>query len=106
MNQGRNALLSALADYRCHSVIVYFRNASEDHASVDDIATVFARRDQADQTQIAIRLHHAVLPKLANVGLVDYDARTKMVRYRGHSQPEQVEESLSEFGSGMSWRCE
>lgn len=106
MDQGRDALLSALTNQHCRFVIAYFRNASEDHASVDDVAAALARRDHADETQIAIRLHHVTLPKLDDIGLVDYDARTKTVRYYGHSRLEHVEESLSGFGSGMSWRSE
>ncbi|WP_425498516.1 DUF7344 domain-containing protein [Haloprofundus halobius] len=106
MNQGKDALLSALANHRCRSVITYFRNASEDHVTVGDVAAALARRDHTDETQIATRLHHVALPKLDTVGLVDYDARTKTVRYHGDSQLEHVEESLSEFDSGMSPRSE
>ncbi|WP_425499278.1 DUF7344 domain-containing protein [Natronosalvus rutilus] len=106
MNQGKNALLSALANQHCRSVVAYFRNASEDHASVDDVVTALARRDHADETRITIRLHHIALPKLNDVGLVDYDARTRTIRYYGHSQLEHAEESLIEYGSGILWRCE
>ncbi|AHG00771.1 hypothetical protein HALLA_06880 [Halostagnicola larsenii XH-48] len=106
MNQGGNALLSALANRYSRSVIAYFRNTTEDHTSVDDIAAVLARRDHADETQIGIRLHHVVLPKLDAVGIVDYDSRTKTVRYHGHSQLEHLEESLFEFGSKVSRRSE
>lgn len=106
VNQGRDDLLSALTDQHCRFVIAYFRNVSADHASVDDVAAALARRDHADQTQVAIRLHHVALPKLDDVGFVDYDARTNTVRYHGHSELERIEEDLSEFGFGMSSRSE
>lgn len=105
-NRGRNALLSALANQHCRSVIAYFRNTSDDRASVDDVAAALAQRDHADETKIAIQLHHVALPKLDGVGLVDYDERTKTVRYHGHSHLEQLEESLSESGFGMLRRGE
>ncbi|MFC7213181.1 hypothetical protein ACFQO4_03690 [Saliphagus sp. GCM10025334] len=95
----RDTLLLALANRHSRFVIEYFKDAPEDHATVDDIATAFARRDHADETQVAIRLHHAALPKLDDAGLVDYDRRTKTVRYHGHSQLEQVAERFSESGS-------
>lgn len=104
MNQGKNALLSALADPLRRSVIAYFRNAPEDYAPVDDVAAALSRRDHADETRIAIRLHHAALPKLDDVGVVDYDARTRTIRYRGHPDLEHLEGSLSVFGPELSQR--
>lgn len=95
-HEGRATFLSALATQHCRSVIAYFRNASSDHASVDEVASTLAGRDNVDETQIATRLHHAVLPKLDDVGLIDYDARTNTARYHGHTRLEDVDEFLSE----------
>ena len=41
-----------------------------------------------DETDIAITLHHSTLPKLADTDLLDYDPRSKTVRYCGHTEAE------------------
>lgn len=89
-------LLSALANQHCRFVLSYFGNTSEEYAAVDDLATALARRDPEDENRAAKHLHHIALPKLADAGLVDYDARTKTVRYRGHPRLEKVREYVSE----------
>ena len=99
MNPRGDTLLSALANQQCRLVLSYFRDASEEHASLEDVATVLARRDHADETQVAIRLHHVALPKLDDVGLVDYDARTETVRYHDHSRLTYPQGCCFEFDS-------
>ena len=94
-------LLTTLADEHCRFVRSYFEDATEDHASVDDLATALARRTHADDTRVAVRLHHVALPKLDDVGVVDYDARTRTVRYHGHARLDQVQECLLESSSAI-----
>ena len=38
--------------------------------------------DDLDTDEVAIALYHTHLPKLADVGLIDYDVRSRTVRYR------------------------
>lgn len=106
-------LLSTLSNQHCRSVLSYFSDTTEESASLDDLATALAHHDPADENQIAIQLHHTMLPRLENTGIVDYDARTTTVRYHGHSQLENWHEYISEceyennFGEGLwskSWR--
>lgn len=46
---------------------------------------------------VAIALHHKHLPKLADVAVIDYDARSKTVRYWGDDRIEACLE-LTETG--------
>lgn len=73
--------LSTLANRNCRFVRSYFRGASEDSASIDDLAAAVTRRDAADRNRTAIQLHHSTLPKLEEAGIVEYDVRTKTVHY-------------------------
>lgn len=89
-------LISILSIECNRHVLHYFRESSEHVASLEEIADYVAtRRDEtgvSDPDRVAIRLHHSSLPKLAEVGIVDYDRRQHTVRYRGHSL---VEEHLN-----------
>lgn len=84
--------LAALTNKHCRFVLHYFRNASEDNsfASLEDLSTAFARENDEDEDRAAVHLHHIALPKLSDVGVVDYDAQSKTVRYHGHSELEDL----------------
>lgn len=79
-------LHTALAADDRRAILQYFQSADDDVASLDDLVeSLYTRDDQsADREQVAIRLHHATLPKLSDIELLDYDARTRTVRYYGH----------------------
>lgn len=68
----------------CRAVLQYFRSHPTEVATVDDLVAFVRDADQpdADETGIAIHLHHAALPRLADAGLVDYDARSNTARCR------------------------
>lgn len=83
-------LLTVLANQQCRAIVGYFRDSSEDVASLDDLASHVRSEesgaaDQRGKQSVTIRLHHATLPRLADAGIVDYDARSRTVRYRGHT---------------------
>lgn len=85
----REELSSALANRYCRYVLSFCTESSDAVASVADLSAAIARtNDRPDTTTVAIQLHHSDLPRLDDVGVVDYDARSKTVRYRGHPQLE------------------
>lgn len=90
-----DTLLSTLSNPHCRSVLSYFKNATEESASLDGVATALTHRDTADENQVAIQLHHSILPKLEATGIIEYDARTNTVRYHGHPRLEDHHEELS-----------
>lgn len=70
-------------------VTAYFDASSGETASLDDLARYAATQlsDTADwpTERIRLRLHHVVLPRLADIGVIDYDPRTSTVRCRQES---------------------
>jgi hypothetical protein len=78
--------LNILAHTQCRYVCHYFRDASTEVATVGDLEEFL--REQAPavaaETQAGIHLHHVTLPKLAETGVIEYDARSQTARYRGH----------------------
>lgn len=94
MNESRpslDAVFDALASRRRRYVLYYLDEVeAESVLAVEDIAERVARwerewdgaeRGSADERRaVRIDLHHNHLPRLADVGLLDYDARTETVR--------------------------
>lgn len=75
--------LSVLARDNCRTVLQYFSENPTDVATVGDLAEFICEREGLkDRAHVEISLYHLALPKLADAGLVDYDARSKTVRYR------------------------
>ncbi len=71
----------------------YFQGMSEKTISLENLAEHLAERERArDKTRsaeqtadherrIAISLYHVHIPKLQESGVVDFDARSRMIRY-------------------------
>ncbi|MFP9060951.1 hypothetical protein ACLI4R_10515 [Natrialbaceae archaeon A-chndr2] len=53
-------------------------------ATVEELITELLDQDRAsgNRKHIAVKLHHVALPKLADFGFIEYDARSRTVRYR------------------------
>ena len=88
------------SEYR-RQVVAYFLATEERIASLSDVAEyVHVESDDGGTAldEVKIQLHHAALPKLAAAGVLDYDARSRTVRYRGEPTLEDVQEYLSVTG--------
>lgn len=95
-------LLAVLARRRNRAVLQYFRGSPTDVASLTDVAEYVRSRadthDPPDRKRVATILHHRSIPKLSAVGVVEYDPRTKTVRYRGDQMVEEYLETVAECG--------
>ena len=100
--RSKDHLLSILSIECDRPVVQYFQNSSDRVAQLEELAEfVAARRDDpgdSDPDRVAIRLHHSSLPKLADAGIVDYDARSHTVRYRSHSLVEEHSPLVAKTG--------
>lgn len=86
--------LTVLANPGCRAVLTYFRDTAAEVASVEDLADEINNQDHGGPDLTAVQLHHATLPRLADAGVVEYDARSNAVRYRGHSELESLMDAL------------
>lgn len=79
-------LLAVLADEYCRTVLQYFPHHSTQVAAIDALERFLCERNGQDagEAHVAVYLHHTILPKLADAGLVDYDARSRTAHYRSH----------------------
>lgn len=89
-------LLTVLADRHCRDTLSHLRDSPTDVASVRDLATDISEEDHGGTERVALRLQHSVLPRLADIDAVEYDARSRTVRYRGHSELEPLLDGIRE----------
>lgn len=84
------ALHGVLASETRRHVLDYFERDIDGTATLDELADHVRSRRNGDPVrspeETRVRLRHADLPKLAAVGVIDYDAETDTVRHHGHSR--------------------
>lgn len=93
-------ILSVLANQRRRRLLAYLHDKDGDVASFAELTDylVVGEADSVDDLDtdgVAISLHHTDLPKLADVGLIEYDTRSQTVRYRGYEEVEHVFDRVS-----------
>jgi hypothetical protein len=90
IESGANDLFGVLSNERRRYVLSYLRDADSGGVDLSELAEWVATREverEGDRLgTVKISLHHVHLPKLAGVGVLDYDAETNTVRY--HDRPE------------------
>lgn len=89
-------LLIVLADQHRRDLLAYFRDSSGDSASVTELAHYIRSRGHGTDTEVAHRLHHVVLPQLADAAVIDYDARSETVRNLENPRLETMFDALTE----------
>lgn len=98
-NAALDRAFSALSNRRRRAAVAFLLATDDGVATVDDLAAIaadaMAATDTAGTTtpadaesserrrRVAVTLRHAHLPALDRAGVVDYDARSETVRYRG-----------------------
>lgn len=87
-HETKDELLALLADRHRRTVLAYFLESTDDVASLRELSAEISEEYDGDDEDVWIRLHHSVLPRLDAAGVVDYDARSNTVRYRGHQKLE------------------
>ena len=102
-----NAILEVLAHHHRREILRALVGAPDHTASVDELAGRICDREiertgeRPGRDQIEMALHHVHLPKLADLGLVEYDARSQELRYRRNDLLENLLEYLDDEVSSV-----
>lgn len=80
-----NQAFDLLRDQRRRYVLEILYTAPETVMSTDDLADHVLERDPdaVERDRVLVSLHHDILPRFADTSIIDFDARTDTVRYRG-----------------------
>jgi len=93
--------LTVLTDRYCRSVLHYFRYHSTKVATSEALGAFVHEQHEAPTERVERSLHHATLPRLADVGLLEYDTRSQTARYRGEPRIEQWLNHVVEHGEAL-----
>ena len=97
-----DAILELLSERERRKLLEYLIEAEGDTATVEGLIDYLVEDEATRTGEIPSRarfktsLYHIHLPKLADAGLLDYDPRSREVRYYGDSQLEEWLEQIIE----------
>jgi hypothetical protein len=95
-----NLSLDTIFDILSHAhrrrILSYLSQTEDDLTTVADLVTVISKHESESETSVqhtqddAVRvaLHHNHLPKLADVGVIEFDTRSETIQYCGHPKLE------------------
>ena len=88
--------MDTLSDSDRREAIHYFENhSSQMTATVDELVThMDTRVPDKDREELSIVLLHNHLPKLQSRGWLEFEHRSKTIRYHGHESVEQLLEDM------------
>lgn len=89
-----DATLALLSNFDRRCILSYLTDQSDGCATVDELVDyLVARKAERSGTRpshdhVLTTLHHVHVPKLADAGVVEYDARSQEIRHRGNERLE------------------
>lgn len=92
-------ILEVLKDSQRRAVLTLLSRVDERTVTTDEVADLLAARvdDVPEKDLLKLRLHHIHLPKLAELGVIEYDPRSNMLRYIGDDDVETWLEQLHQW---------
>lgn len=93
-----NQAFGLLGNQRRRYVLQTLHTSSETVLSTEDIAdhVLTHAPDAGGRDCVLAELHHQILPRLADEGVIEFDARTETVRYRGSELVDDLLVALTE----------
>lgn len=98
-----NAMLELLTHHHRRELLRFLTDAPDHATDIDDVVTHLIEKDsewtgaRPAHNEIEAQLYHVHLPKLTEAGVIEYDARSKELRYRDHDRLEALLDSLQSF---------
>jgi hypothetical protein len=90
--RARDLVFEVLSTRRRRRLLAHMNGSGRDVFEVDELAEMLAEESGGGsegptnrRERARVELHHKHLPKMEDAGVLEYDARTEQVRYRGAS---------------------
>lgn len=79
-------ILDVLSHHLRREVVHYFENITDSVTAPFDavVSHIASRVPESDRQDLSVVLHHHHIPLLKSEGWLDYDRRSKEIRYFGH----------------------
>lgn len=75
-------LFDILSD-ECRRRVLYYLREHDGTAEVTELREHLSKGIESDTDDVSAALHHVVLPKLDDFGVIDHDQHSEQVRYDG-----------------------
>lgn len=85
-----DAICRALGDRHRRRILGYLIEAEDSTATLDELLDPLASISPHARARRRIAVHHNHLPVLHQAGIIEYDRRSKTVRYYGHRLAEDL----------------
>ena len=101
-----NAMLELLTHHHRRELLQFLDDAPDHATSIDDVVAHLIEKDtewtgtRPAHNEIEAQLYHVHLPKLTEAGVIEYDARSKELRYWDNDRLEALLDSLQSFKKG------
>ena len=98
-----DAMLDILAHRQRRYLLEYLADAPDDSGSFEQVTRHVVEQasvrdgEQPNRNEIEVSIQHKHLPRLVDAGLVEYDARSKTIRYHPNERLERLLEAVEEF---------
>lgn len=98
-----DAMLDVLADYHRRCILDFLQQTDHQTASFEELVNQLYKEQEKfhgqqlthDKIQIALRHHH--LPKLEDLGIVEYDSRSQTIRYQPNDRLKELYDYIRDF---------
>ena len=104
MSKSTDRTLAALANHHRRASLHYLSEESSDVVSTEDVTEGCLDSERGSTLEDTLpdealwnELHHIHLPMLDEAGIVDYDKRSKTLRYRGSDEVEAALRSIEDI---------
>lgn len=97
-----DTMIRAVADEQRRLILQHLKEVSDGTASAEELAEYITTHsaDETSPDKVAIRLHHAHLPTLADAHIIEYDSQSRTVHYQPSPLVEGVLASISDAIGG------
>lgn len=93
----KDELLTTLANGRRRAILTAIQGTDDGVATVQELTDHIDKQDHGGPEVTPIQLVHADLPRLEDAGVIEFDHRSKTVRYQGSTELEHVLEFVEEL---------
>ncbi|QLD90315.1 hypothetical protein HWV07_15235 [Natronomonas salina] len=86
----KDELLTILSEAKRRAILTHLQDADDGVATVQELANEIDLQKDGDSGVTPVELVHSDLPRLEDAGVVEFDQRSRTVRYQGSTELERL----------------
>lgn len=86
----KDELLTILSEAKRRAILTYLRDVDDGVATARELVNEIDRQNDGDSGVTSMELVHSDLPRLEEAGVIEFDRRSRTVRYQGATELERL----------------